>query len=1223
METKEIRCRPAPLQHAQRGEHLLQRSNRVSQRVSLEQLPDDILIAIYRDIVRSEGVCGLVLSLGGTSRRLRTLCWQEAFVEEPSIDIGFGSKHARVLKSCFRRMGKHVRKLCLSGLFMPDRDAKKTQDLVFKLLSLTPGLTHLSLAHMRAGDGNPAANIADKKWTPLVVQKLPSLKSLHTLNLSDIAVSAEALHTAVSSSAATLQRLYLCNTLVVGTSKPKNDDARGRGKGPLPHAASVLHPIFHVKMPRLRALDVSHSIVDADRLTAFVDRHPSLAELYVALPRRPPTLKSLSKLAAAHWGRFLTFERFDAPSRFQRRAALAIFDGRLLLKASHACFGSWWQRPSPAELDAVAAALARVPGDACAGVEGRGPVHEGRTPFLSALMRERFDLARRLKEMGADPLAVYAPYPFMAASPAKRWGSPFPFFSFETPPSLSYLERDYGFGRSTDSALADVAAGATALHVLQLAPRSPAAVLLAAEEGGAEPELSAGEAAELLRSLGLAPLANARRLNERPPLHAHAARGSARAVSVLLSLGADPFLQDKRGDNALFVALGASRADRIERGRIVSALLELHPGLVRTKDGQGRGVLGLLESASEIDSLSFEALLNAGAFAAGAGGATAALRLAVAKLKASKEGRVGALVGSLLRDHGADPNARGYRGSTLLMDAIRCRKHEAWQALLAAPGPGGVVDVAVRDGKGRTALHHAAAVASDGGRAFLALLDHAHGRLLDVNAPDRDGRAALHLLFGGDDPENPCTHAPVEMFSKLLERADLNPNLADKAGRSPLFLAVQRKGWIFSRNRVDSKAWASVITLLVGRLDIDANAVSEGGQTPLWHACAVRDWGTVELLLGASGVDVDVQRGPPGQPSPLFLALRPTSADGDAYRGAWRQRAAVRALVARGARPEPADEYGLSVLHYAATAMREDAVQDIIAATGDPRAACALRDPKGRTPLMLACRRGRFGVARELLAHSDAAAQDMDGNGALHLFRSADLARTSASYGAAPGSGGAGAGPGLAFFLELLRACPAAARVRNAAGETPLHAHALREPWAPAPAPGRPGAAEGGRPPALEGAARAFVAASDLLARDAAGRTPLHVAAKGPRASSPPLLRAMLESPQAAAALCAQDAGGATPLHVACALVGALLEAVRRAGPEAGAAGAAGAAAALELRDAGGRKPEEAAPAALRPLFAADEGGGGGGGGPASDPPPGAGLPPCGPFPAPCEDHDW
>eukprot|EP00741_Cyanophora_paradoxa_P022829 tig00021518_g22049.t1 len=143
---------------------------------------------------------------------------------------------------------------------------------------------------------------------------------------------------------------------------------------------------------------------------------------------------------------------------------------------------------------------------------------------------------------------------------------------------------------------------------------------------------------------------------------------------------------------------------------------------------------------------------------------------------------------------------------------------------------------------------------------------------------------------------------------------------------------------------------------------------------------------------------------------------------------------------------------------------------------------------------MLACRAGRFA--------------DAEGNGALHL---------SAAF-RGPG--------GLALLRELAGACPAAAALRNVAGETPLHAHArqLREEWA-------------GARGDLEEAARAFVAASDLLAPTPPAAPPcalrsLHVAAMGGKVGA--LLRAMLDSPQAAAALCAQDKFGATPLHIAC-----------------------------------------------------------------------------------------
>eukprot|EP00741_Cyanophora_paradoxa_P016036 tig00000042_g15481.t1 len=1161
--------------------------------VGLEQLPDDILLAIYRDVARTEGIGGLVRSLGAASRRLRSLCWQKTVFEEPELGPA-DTCSVRLLELCLRRGGEHVRKLCLSGLFLRRVNAKRiTSHLqIHKLLSLTPGLTRLSLAHMCILAPYPGREDLTR-LEAVVIRRLPPLPSLHTLNLSDTRVSSDALRALLTGASATLQCLYLSNTLIEGSGN--------KGDRSTPHYASVMRPLAGMRLPRLRALDVSHSVVEAGPLVEFVNAHPSLSDLYLAKLRSPPALEPAAlKTPPLQWDRFLKLPAWSLDAyppvfaSFERRAALTIFDSELHQLAGKLLFGEW----DPAKGAELVSALSRVPRDACAGIEARtGDAYlDGRTPFLSAMEHGHFKFARDLEQAGADVCAVCRPYPHFAASPAKRWGSPFPFFPPKDPPFYSCRERVEG--------------GSTALHALNKLyyKRSE------------EPEQDPRVVAQELRALGLAPLRDARSPTGNTPLHVHASDSSSRfmcrnaaiTVSALLALGSDPFLQDRAGDNALFSALRTQ--DPCDE--VVRALLTTHPGLVHTTDAQGRSLARLVTSTEKGDRKCIAvrrpkvvgALLDAGAISWGED-AAALLRLLVAGFESSNCERdletVLGILRSLLSLPGADPrltfpgmdpNARGEGGRTALMDAVNVRHQGAVlhvAALLAVPG----VDLDARDDAGRTALHHAAVRYHSNN--FLALLRHP----VDVNAVDGEGMAVLHRLFS----DSVCD-STAERLKKLVERPDLDPNLADRSGCTPLFLAIKCRPQALARlkrNYGDDRRrvlqLATPIKILLGRPDLDVNATAEDGQTAFWRACADGDWDAAEVLL-AEARGLDVRRAPPGRPAPVFLALRPTpsaaaaavNASANAKPAAGRTSTLIAKdaegprgadvaarLIARGAYAGAVDEFGMSALHYAVTALDGAALVEAVveagaADAGALRAACAARNPKGRTPFMLACLEGRFEAASGLLPHSDAAAQarlpalppprrraessgvhaqDAEGNGALHL--SADL------RGAA----------GLSLLREVLAACPAAARAQNIGGDIPLHVHAAREPWTSESAPEPAGAPEG-----LEGAARAFVAASDLLASNAGGRTPLHVAASG--AGAGPLLRAMLEAPQAAAALCAQDKLGATPLHVACRggrddVVNALLGCVRRAG----------AAAALELRDAGGLRPVEAAPAALLPLF--------------------------------------
>eukprot|EP00741_Cyanophora_paradoxa_P021680 tig00000241_g20926.t1 len=1200
--------------------------NDVDTTPNFELLPDEILLAIYRDVLRTDGPLGLVLSLGGTSRRLRDLCWYAEFFEEVELEPAHMIS-VSLLESCFRRMGNHVRKLCLSGLYMRGFTLSSSSISIGELLSLTPGLTHLSLAHMRFLKEEDEDGVASVQ--PIVLQNLPPLPSLHTLNLSDIVVFSDVLRTVVSDASDTLQRLFLWRVIPLSPlpsapPPPPPDPPPGASSSPPPsrppppppssplppslpppppprhtpfplpvnpspapphlpftpfnptltppcrlknvdndheftlYPTTVLQSLADLWLPQLRALDLSHSVVEAEALVDWVNAHPSLEQLYLRQLKKKFVYVNDDDWSSLH-ASLSWFAQLDtwtdgkyasAIVRFGRSEGLAIcgVDGELYDRMEEGFFEG---RPlEPGELDEFVAEFSDLPGDACWGLEARD--HRGRTPFLAAVARGDLDLARRLKEAGADVSAICHPHPRASASRAKRWSSPFPFFPSEHSWHCSDEEGE----------------GATALHLL--------------EDLGKDPR----DLAEGLRALGLAPLANARarRRGMETPLHAHAAAdgGSVQIVSTLLALGSDPFLKNASGDNALFAALRGpdckaevvkalldahpSLADALDthgesalfaalrgsvcKAEVLGALLGARPSLARTTDAQGRSPIAMLAHSEWSSALAGKvaALTAAGAIE---WGEDAARLLRVAVLENSEE-----VVRRLLALPGADPGAAlaswtdaGVRrpgGVTPLMEAMTdWRDGCTWRALLAVPD----IDVDARDDAGRTVLHHVAVDdgyygCRDGPSQLEALLEHP----VDLNAVDGKGFTALHLLLlASGSLLPPQSRAKIQ---KLLERRELDPNMRDPAGLPPLFLAVRRKAH-------------DVLQLLLDRPDLDVNATAEGGKTALWLACAEHDWWSARRILRFPGVDV--HRAPAGRPSPIFLAISAPFAReaGDPERALHFD--VLEVLFARGARAEPADDSGYGVLHHVVANSNEAATADALLFLDDPRAACALRDPQGRTPFLAACQAGHFASARALLPHSDAAAQDAEWNGALHVSESM-------------------AGGGLPFLHALLKACPEAALARNLAGQTPLHLHARRHPWVSVVrlAPEEPERTAGGGEEEAERevaeAAASFVAFSDLLATDAAGRTPLHVAAAEGEAG--PLLLAMLHDPQAAAALCAQDRAGSTPLHLACRngsleVARALVEGARRTG----------AAGALELRDLWGLRPVDAAPAALRPLF--------------------------------------
>eukprot|EP00741_Cyanophora_paradoxa_P022840 tig00021521_g22060.t1 len=399
---------------------------------ALERLPDDILLAVYCEVARTEGVLGLVRSLGGASRRLRGMCWHAALFEEPDFGASpLGATRERdsdlpLVDACLKHAGHLVRRLCLSGFFFRELGSEETSRIVNVVLSRTPHLTHLSLAHMRVPRADDVKHFSEDQSEdgeydrdpygdrrrqdelgivhPLVIRSLPPLRSLVTLNLSDVIITPDALRSVVSGASATLQSLFLSNTLVacLFSKKKKSYSFRSDEDEKLrAHSMSVLLPIAELRLPRLRALDLSHSDVKDGLLVDFVNAHPSLADLYLVRLKKDldfdkRTYRDESLIEV--WKRIVDRELLGglSPER--------ILDPKPL---------------DPGTFNRLFSALAKMPGDACAGLEARNA--EGRTPFLAAVEAGDFDLARRLKEAGADTSAVCHPYPYFAASPAKRW----------------------------------------------------------------------------------------------------------------------------------------------------------------------------------------------------------------------------------------------------------------------------------------------------------------------------------------------------------------------------------------------------------------------------------------------------------------------------------------------------------------------------------------------------------------------------------------------------------------------------------------------------------------------------------------------------------------------------------------------------------------------------------------------------------------------------------
>lgn len=191
---------------------------------------------------------------------------------------------------------------------------------------------------------------------------------------------------------------------------------------------------------------------------------------------------------------------------------------------------------------------------------------------------------------------------------------------------------------------------------------------------------------------------------------------------------------------------------------------------------------------------------------------------------------------------GADVNARGGQGTTLLMEAAgssSANVHEAVKLLLAA---GAEVGAAIESGymAGRTALMTAAESLGASALEIVKLLLAAGA---DVKAKDKDGATAL---FGAAKSGN----ANAAEIAKLLLAAGAQVNAASTdgaifAGETPLTLAAG-----------NGNAGAEIVKLLLAA-GADVNASAGKGKTALMSA-AEGGGDTLEAakLLLAAGADV-------------------------------------------------------------------------------------------------------------------------------------------------------------------------------------------------------------------------------------------------------------------------------------------------------------------------------------------------------------------------------
>ncbi|KAL2869145.1 ankyrin repeat domain-containing protein [Aspergillus lucknowensis] len=338
-------------------------------------------------------------------------------------------------------------------------------------------------------------------------------------------------------------------------------------------------------------------------------------------------------------------------------------------------------------------------------------------------------------------------------------------------------------------------------------------------------------------------------------LHYAATGGHDAVVEFLLGLGVDPDPQNKHDESPLLFAAAAGHAG------ITRMLLQCNADVNR-EDSTGKAPLmyavrrrhhQVVEALLAREDINTECIdpaeLNATplAMAAALGDEFIANLLFRhsgvnlhahddmnhAILKHAVAGGNEAIVRAALAIPGIDVNARGQEdGSTPLHWAVQGGDASLVRLLLEQDG----INVNVQSRSGATPLMNAAS--SQNLDVIKALLGH---RDLNVNfvpaEADWDQTSVLGLV---------ANVGFVETAKILLEHPDINAELPDRWGRSPLSRAA-----IYDQ--------PAIIELLLARDDVDVNRVDDFGYTALMHAANYESMLALTALLGHPGIQVGLK----------------------------------------------------------------------------------------------------------------------------------------------------------------------------------------------------------------------------------------------------------------------------------------------------------------------------------------------------------------------------
>lgn len=188
--------------------------------------------------------------------------------------------------------------------------------------------------------------------------------------------------------------------------------------------------------------------------------------------------------------------------------------------------------------------------------------------------------------------------------------------------------------------------------------------------------------------------------------------------------------------------------------------------------------------------------------------------------------------------HGADPNAQTSGGLTPLHLVSKARSPVDTSDVIRALMAQGADPNSLND-DGQTPMHYTIIerASQNWSLSYVVVLTLLEDPNTDPNISDGAGKTALfHAVDKGQ----------TQMVESLLRFAGTNPNKT--TGAAPIHAAI-------ALGQLDH----AILKLLLGHGDIDPNVKDSDGRTPLHYAVLYGSPDTINLLLKQTGIDVSIQ----------------------------------------------------------------------------------------------------------------------------------------------------------------------------------------------------------------------------------------------------------------------------------------------------------------------------------------------------------------------------